>query len=98
GRGAPGRTAAPRPETPPRRGEADRVVVVETMLPLHAGAGPAGSDAQGARQPGRAALVAGRVTRLGTVDPSHSRPPPAGPGFLSATVLDVEGPALLLDA
>jgi chemotaxis signal transduction protein len=91
---APGTPA----ETAPLRWEADKVVVVETMLPLHPGAGTAGSEAPGGRQPVRAAFVAGRVTRLGTVDPSHSRPPPAGPSFLSATVLDVEGPALLLDA
>jgi chemotaxis signal transduction protein len=89
---APGTPA----ETAPLRWEADRVVVVETMLPV-APCGGTGSDGQG-RQPVQAAFVAGRVTRLGTVDPSHSRPPPAGPSFLTATVLDVEGPALLLDA
>jgi chemotaxis signal transduction protein len=48
--------------------------------------------------PVRAALAVDRVMRLGTIDQSHARPPPAGPAFVSATVLDVEGPALLIDA
>jgi chemotaxis signal transduction protein len=88
--------AATPSEAPPPRWEADRMVLVETTLPAPAGAAPA--EAGSNRQPVRAAFVAGRVTRLGSVDPGHSRPPPAGPGFVSATVLDVEGPALLLDA
>ena len=36
--------------------------------------------------------------RLGTIDETHGRPPPPGPPFVAATVLDVEGPALLIDA
>ena len=48
--------------------------------------------------PVRAALAVERVMRLGTIDETHARPPPAGPAFVSATVLDVEGPALLIDA
>jgi purine-binding chemotaxis protein CheW len=67
------------------RSEGDRIVVVET---------------ESSRDGGtlRAALVVNRVTRLGTVNEEHSRPPPPGPDFVSATILDVEGPALLLDA
>jgi chemotaxis signal transduction protein len=83
-------------EAPPPRWEADRMVLVETTLPAPEGA--ASGDGGSNRQPVRAAFVAGRVTRLGSVDPGHSRPPPTGPGFISATVLDVEGPALLIDA
>jgi purine-binding chemotaxis protein CheW len=45
----------------------------------------------------RAALAVDRVMRLGTIDEEHSRPAPPGPSFVTATVLDVEGPALLLD-
>jgi chemotaxis signal transduction protein len=67
------------------RSEDDRIVVVEAVPPAD-------------RAPVRAALVVGKVTRLGTVNEDHSRPPPPGPSFVSATVLDVEGPALLLDA
>jgi chemotaxis signal transduction protein len=86
-------------EAPPPRWEADRMVLVETTLPAPAAAGEtAPGEGGNNRQPVRAAFVAGRVTRLGSVDPGHSRPPPTGPGFISATVLDVEGPALLLDA
>lgn len=48
--------------------------------------------------PVRAALAVDRVLRLGTIDDGHSRPPPPGPAFVAATVLDVEGPALLIDA
>ncbi len=47
--------------------------------------------------PVRAALAVDRVLRLGTIDEEHSRPAPLGPPFVSATVLDVEGPALMLD-
>ena len=48
--------------------------------------------------PARAALAVERVMRLGTIDETHGRPPPPGPPFVSATVLDAEGPALLIDA
>lgn len=46
----------------------------------------------------RAVLVVGRITRLGAVDERHARPPPPGMPFVSATVLGLEGPTLLLDA
>ena len=74
-----------RPETPLYRPGRDRVLVVEASL-------------AGEAAPVRAALAVDRVTRLGTVDEAHSRPPPATPAFVSATLLDVEGPALLIDA
>jgi chemotaxis signal transduction protein len=67
------------------RSDGDRIVVVETEI---------ASDPA----PVRAAFAVNRVTRLGTVNEEHSRPPPPGPSFVSATLLDVEGPALLLDA
>ena len=38
-----------------------------------------------------------RGLALGRVDEQYSRPPPARPSFLSATVVDAGGPALLLD-
>ena len=53
------------------------------------------------RDPGReavrAALAVDRVMNIGTIDEQYSRPPPARPSFLSATVVDAGGPALLLD-
>jgi hypothetical protein len=45
----------------------------------------------------RAALAVERVECIGTVDEQYSRLPPPRPSFLSATVLDANGPALLLD-
>ncbi len=48
-------------------------------------------------EPVRAALAVERVMRLGTVDDSAARRPPPGPPFVTATVLDSDGPALLLD-
>jgi purine-binding chemotaxis protein CheW len=54
--------------------------------------------ALGEGTPVRAALVVERVMRLGTIDETHGRAPPPGPAFVAATVLDVEGPALLIDA
>lgn len=45
----------------------------------------------------RAALAVDRVMNIGTVDEQRSRLPPPRPPFLSATVLDAAGPALLLD-
>jgi hypothetical protein len=66
------------------RPSGDQIVVVETAAPE---AGP--------RM--RAALVASRVTRLGAIEDGHSWPPPQGSQFVRATVLDAEGPALLLD-
>jgi chemotaxis signal transduction protein len=53
------------------------------------------SDAS--RETVRAALAVDRVMNVGTVDEQHSRLPPPRPSFLSATVLDANGPALLLD-
>lgn len=85
----------------PTRWDGDRIIVVETSVPSVAPEGTGGPGA-GAETPAprtalRAALVANRVTRLGTVDERHSRPPPPGPSFVRATVLDLDGPALLLD-
>jgi chemotaxis signal transduction protein len=45
----------------------------------------------------RVALAVERSVSVGTVDEQHSRVPPPRPSFLSATVLDASGPALLLD-
>ena len=75
----------------------DQIVVVESELP----SGDATTDdpfAAARRPPVRAALVANRVMRLGRIEEGHSWRPPPGPGFVRATVLDAEGPALLLDA
>jgi purine-binding chemotaxis protein CheW len=71
-------------EPAPYRPGSDKLLLVEALL--------------GEGTPVRAALVVERVMRLGTIDESHGRPPPPGPAFVSATVLDVEGPALLIDA
>ena len=62
----------------------DKLLLVET-------APDAGRDAV------RVALAVERVVSIGTVDEQHSRLPPPRPSFLSATVLDANGPALLLD-
>lgn len=62
----------------------DKLLLVETP-------GDAGREAV------RAALAVDRVLNIGTVDEQHSRLPPPRPPFLSATVLDAAGPALLLD-
>jgi purine-binding chemotaxis protein CheW len=66
------------------RSAKDRLLLVET-------AGDAGREAV------RAALAVDRVLNIGTVDEQRSRLPPPRPPFLSATVLDASGPALLLD-
>lgn len=66
------------------RSPRDRLLLVETV-------GDAG------REPVCAALAVDRVLNVGTVDEQHSRTPPPRPPFLSATVLDASGPALLLD-
>jgi len=70
--------------TPLSGGGNDKALLVEASL---------GADAT----PVRAAFIVDRVMRLGTVDEGHTRPPPPGPAFVSATVLDVDGPALLID-
>jgi chemotaxis signal transduction protein len=62
----------------------DKLLLVETAL-----------DA--ARETVRAAIAVERGLSLGTIDEQYSRPPPARPSFLSATVVDAGGPALLLD-
>jgi hypothetical protein len=62
----------------------DKLLLIET-------APDAGRDAV------RVALAVERVVSIGTVDEQHSRLPPPRPTFLSATVLDANGPALLLD-
>jgi chemotaxis signal transduction protein len=88
------------------RWDGDRIIVIEAALDPGGAEGQRDDDrdreggerANGRRFPVRAALVVHRVTRLGTLDEGHARPPPAGPSFVSATVLDVEGPALLIDA
>jgi chemotaxis signal transduction protein len=49
------------------------------------------------RETVRAAIAVERGLTLGTIDEQYSRPPPARPSFLSATVVDAGGPALLLD-
>jgi chemotaxis signal transduction protein len=81
---------SPSPEAsaaaPLYRPGSDKVLLLEAPL------GPEGT------MPVRAALAVDRVMRLGSIDESHARPPPVGPAFVSATVLDVEGPALLIDA
>jgi chemotaxis signal transduction protein len=66
------------------RSGAEKVLLVEAAL--------------GEGTPARAALAVDRVMRLGTIDETHGRPPPPGPSFVTGTVLDVEGPALLIDA
>jgi chemotaxis signal transduction protein len=45
-----------------------------------------------------AALAVELRVRVGQVDEQHSRPPPPRPTFLAATVLDADGPALLINA
>lgn len=45
-----------------------------------------------------AALAVEQQVRVGQVDEQHSRPPPPRPSFVSATVLDADGPALLINA
>jgi chemotaxis signal transduction protein len=96
------------------RWDGDRIIVIEAPLDPGAiqdqrqeeredgrsrGRSPEGGETTTAgRLMVRAALVVHRVTRLGTLDEGHARPPPAGPGFVTATLLDVEGPALLIDA
>jgi chemotaxis signal transduction protein len=45
-----------------------------------------------------AALAVERHVRVGQVDEQHSRPPPPRPSFVTATVLDADGPALLINA
>jgi chemotaxis signal transduction protein len=64
---------------------AAKVLVMETRLPT---GGP----------PVRVALAVDKVSRLGTINEQHSRPPPPGPRFVAASVVDGDGPALLLDA
>jgi chemotaxis signal transduction protein len=77
---------SPGPESPPLyRPGSDKVLLIEATFGVEG-------------TPVRAALAVERVMRLGSIDESHARPPPTGPAFVSATVLDVEGPALLIDA
>lgn len=45
----------------------------------------------------RAGLLASHISRLGAVAKEHLRAPPPGPDFVTATIYDTEGPALLLD-
>ena len=62
----------------------DKLLLVETAL-------DAGREAV------RLALAVEHGVAIGTVDEQHSRLPPPRPSFLSATVVDANGPALLLD-
>lgn len=66
------------------RAEGDQIVVLECALPSE---GPIV----------RAALSVDRVTWLGTVDDEHGRPPLVAAPFVSTTVIDAAGPALLID-
>jgi chemotaxis signal transduction protein len=45
-----------------------------------------------------AALAVEPQVRVGQIDEEHSRPPPPRPSFVTATVLDGDGPALLINA
>jgi len=45
-----------------------------------------------------AALMVEPQVRMGSIDEQHSRPPPPRPSFVTATVFDAEGPALLISA
>lgn len=45
-----------------------------------------------------AALAVESQVRVGQIDEQHSRPPPPRPSFVAATVLDADGPALLINA
>ncbi len=45
----------------------------------------------------RVAIAVERSVTIGTIDEQYSRVPPPRPSFLSATILDASGPALLLD-
>jgi purine-binding chemotaxis protein CheW len=66
------------------RAESDKIIILESTLP---------SDNVSVR----AALAVDRVTWLGNVDEQHARPPLVNAPFVTATVLDVGGPALLID-
>jgi chemotaxis signal transduction protein len=74
--------------------EQERIVVVETPVPR-----PAADSSVVSGRPAltRLAFAATRINRLGSIHEGHSRQPPPQPRFASATVFDVEGPALLLD-
>jgi hypothetical protein len=71
-------------DVPSLRAGRDKLMLVET-------APEAGRDCV------RAALTVEKVMGIGTIDEQFSRPPPSRPTFLSATVVDSAGPALLLD-
>lgn len=62
----------------------DKLLLVETM-------------ADAGREAMRVVLAVERALHVGTIDEQYSRMPPPRPPFLSATVLDASGPALLLD-
>jgi hypothetical protein len=53
--------------------------------------------ADAGREAVRVAIAVERGVSIGTVDEEYSRVPPPRPPFLSATILDASGPALLLD-
>lgn len=65
--------------------DAERLLVVEAGL-------------DGAARSVQAGLAVESTLRVGTVDEHHSRPAPTRPSFVSATIMDAKGPALLIDA
>ncbi len=71
--------------SPSHRPDTERLLVVETGL-------------DGAARTVRAGLAVEAAVRVGEVDEHHSRPAPPRPAFVSATILDAAGPALLIDA
>ncbi len=66
------------------RSAADQVLIIETAATPES-------------TPLRAALAVDKVLRLGSIDEEHARPAPLGPTFVSATLMDADGPTLLLD-
>jgi chemotaxis signal transduction protein len=65
--------------------DAERLLVLEAAL-------------AGAARSVQAGLAVESTVRVGAVDERHSRPAPARPPFVSATIMDAAGPALLIDA
>ena len=72
-------------DAPTFRAAKDKLLLLET---------PAGSVGESVH----VALAVEHNVSVGRVDEQHSRPPPSRPSFLAATILDANGPALLLDA
>lgn len=55
------------------------------------------TQADAAHEAVRVAIAVEHGVSIGTIDEQYSRVPPPRPPFLSATILDASGPALLLD-